>query len=444
MTEKNLFTSLPYLIFISLITLVIWYFGQQQLGMFIVQNWGLLAFAFVIFILLLAMKNTIYIVPLMLNMLFMISQTEWDITLVPYSLFYVAGLLIVGMILHVIIYKTNIFRGAFFIGIAVLFIAVVVSTIINTTTYNLFTLLIFLVAIFFVLLYGFFANTIRGEHLVYLIRIFTVLGVLISVQVAIFYLRQDDIAEALRIKDLTLGWGISNFIATYLIMFISATVYFFKKYKLHIFWIIVILFEITMLLFTLSRAGIIAFMGTTVLLLIFMFVKYPHKWTLLLNLVIGIVIVGVVAYFIRDYFYAIWERLDLYGLDDNGRIEIWKEAWATFKSKPFFGGGLFARETADNYLGLFHNTILEILACFGLLGGLALLIQFISILRIFFSHLTQEKAILLIALVGANMHGMVDNIYLMPQYMIIMFIIIAFVENANRIDMLREELSVTG
>jgi len=38
---------------------------------------------------------------------------------------------------------------------------------------------------------------------------------------------------------------------------------------------------------------------------------------------------------------------------------------------------------------------------------------------------------LLIALFGANIHGMVDNVYYMPQFMVIFFIIIAAVENHN-------------
>ena len=43
-------------------------------------------------------------------------------------------------------------------------------------------------------------------------------------------MREDDVIHALEAKTLNLGWGISNFIATYLIMFISSTVYFIKKY----------------------------------------------------------------------------------------------------------------------------------------------------------------------------------------------------------------------
>lgn len=275
----------------------------------------------------------------------------------------------------------------------------------------------------------------------YLIRIFVIIGVMISFQVFIFYVfkSENTILYNLEHKTIDLGWGISNFIATYLILFISTMTYFIKKYKLHIFWILLFLFEIAMLLFTLSRAGIISFLITSILLILFMFIKYEHKLNLLINLVIGIVIASVIGYFTREYFIEIWNRLELLGLDDTGRIEIWYDAIDKFKANPIFGGGFFAREAAGE-LRMFHNTILHTLACFGVVGGVGLLIQFVSVLRVFLRRLNQEKAILFIALIGVNIHGMVDNIYFMPQYMIIMLIIVAVVENANKVDDLRHEL----
>lgn len=436
MTEKHFFTNLPYLIMISLATLLIWYFKIEAIGM--------LAFAGIVFLLLLVVKNTIYTLPFILNMLFMISQTEWDMTLIPSYLYIVPAVLILGFVLHTIIYRVKLFGGRFFLGVLLMALAAIISTLINNPLWSMSTLLIVLVAVFFLFLYSFLVHTLEGDHVLYLLKIFAILGVMISLQVALYYLDPSiDINDALEHKTLDVGWGISNFIATYLIMFIVTTTYFIKRYRLHIFWIILSLFEISMLLFTLSRAGIIAFLLTLVLLIIYMFVGYDHKWTLLLNLFIGVVLVGIAGYFLRDYFITVWDRLELFGLDDNGRIALWKEAWNTFKENRVFGAGVFARQTDTslNDLRMFHNTFLNMLAWFGTLGGVALLIQIVSIILIFFTKLTQEKAILLIALIGANLHGMVDNIYLMPQYMVIMFIIIAIVENANKIDLLRLELS---
>ncbi len=440
MTEKHFFTSLTYLLTISLITLMIWIYDLAYIGIPI--------FLAIVFVLALTIKNTIYMIPFVLNGLFMISQTEWALDQIPLYLMVTPAALLLSFILHVVRFKVNLWKGQFALGLGLLGIAAVVSTIVNTEQLQMIVVFMMSAALAYFFIYTFFANSIKGDHILYLIKIMVILGVMISLQVFVFYLRifieegSAGVNEALANKEIDLGWGISNFVATYLIMFITTIIYFVKKYKLHIFWIVVMLFEIAMLLFTLSRAGIIAFMVTSIFLLIYMFTGYERKGVLLLNLILGIAIVGGAAYFVRDFFITIWERLELLMLDDSGRIDLWLEAIEIIKTKPWFGGGLFAREVDLNELRLFHNTILHVVASFGILGGIALIIQFIAIMRVFLYKFSSEKAILLIALIGANLHGMVDNIYLMPQYMIIMFIMIAIVENTNKIDRLREELTV--
>jgi len=443
MTDKNFFTKLPYLIFVSLVTLILWYKGLEMIGIPI--------FLGVIFVIFIFCKNSIYTFPYIINMLFMISQTDWNLDLIPIYLYIAPGVVVLGIIIHSIRFKVKIFKGEFIWGVTLLGIAIVASVIINTTDYNIISILGFGYPIMLVFLYGFLANSIRGENLLYLIRILVIVGIMISLQVFLYYLDiylvegSQGVHHALETKEIDLGWGISNFVATYLIMFIVCTTYFIKKYKLHIFWIVLFLFEITMLLFTLSRAGILAFAATAIFLILYLFIKYDHKLNLLLNFLGGIIIVGAAVYFLREYFFTIFERLERLWLDDSGRINLWEEAIQIIKTNSIFGRGIFARSigVGDNELRMFHNTILHTLASFGILGGLALIVQFISILRIFLYKLNQEKAILLIAIIGANIHGMVDNVYFMPQYMIIMFIIIAVVENATRVDKLREELRIS-
>lgn len=440
MTEKNFFTSLFYLIVISIITFIFWMLHLEGIGFPIYVG--------IIFVLLIFVKNSIYVIPFLLNILFMISQTSWDTESIPMYLYLGPAVVLIGLIIHSVRFKVKIFKGKFFLGLLILGIAMITSTIINADSYDMNFFFIILGTTLLVFLYGFFANSIEGDNLLYLIKIFVIIGVMIAFQVFYYYidyyLQFGEITTALQHKTIDLGWGISNFVATYLIMFISAIVFFVKKYKLHLFWIILMLFEIIMLIFTLSRAGIIAFSITFILLILFMFIKYDHKLNLLLNLSLGALIFSIIGYFAKEYFLTIWQRLEMLRLDDSGRIELWYEARDVFMANPIFGGGFFARSTStlSNELRMFHNTILHTLACFGIIGGIGLLVQLISILRIFLYKLTQEKAILLIALIGANIHGMVDNVYFMPQYMIIMFIVIAVVEKANEIDKLRKELTI--
>jgi hypothetical protein len=71
------------------------------------------------------------------------------------------------------------------------------------------------------------------------------------------------------------------------------------------------------------------------------------------------------------------------------------------------------------------------IATLGLVGLASIIWQSVEVVKMFINKWTVEKSILLIALIGANIHGMVDNVYYMPQFMIIFFIIIAAVENYN-------------
>jgi hypothetical protein len=428
MKKKNLI----YMIGTSVITLLIWYFKLEQYGMPV--------FIIAIFILLVLHKNTIHIVPLTLNALFMISQTEWTTELIPKYLFFVPVVVIIGFIIHVVRFKVKLLNGSFLLSSMILLSALFLS-LINMEVIDITYWFLIIVGIFYLFIYFFFNNTISGDNTEYLIKLFTILGILVSLQVLIYYLRVEDIEEALRLKSLDLGWGISNFIATYLIIFISTTVYYVKKYKTHIIWILVVLFEITMLFLTLSRGGIVAFLITSIVLIVYSFFKSNKKVKMLISILIGLIVLSGFIYWNAETFIALWDRLMDYGLDNNGRFEVWQNALNQFLAHPIFGVGLYSRLINDTYLGLNHNTIIQTAASFGIVGLIALGLMFYETIKVFFKNINHEKMILFIALIGANIHGMVDNVFYMPQFMIIFFIIIAVVENANKMEEEAKEIA---
>lgn len=420
MIKADFFRSIGYLVILSIITTLIWYFGLEHIGIPV--------FAGIAIAILIINKNGIAVMPFFLNMLFMISQTEWSLTLIPKYLFIVPVALIVGFIIHIIRFRpTSFFNGKLTKPLVLLFLSMLL-TMYTIDSISLIYAFYFVIGLFYLFVYFFFKSSLTGDNLKYLIRLFAITGIMISVQVLIFYLRVDDVVTALKTKNLDLGWGISNFIATYLIIFISAMFYFIKKYKLHIFWVIVAALEVMALVFTLSRGGILSFSITFIFLLIYLFHGYEHKVKMIINLLIAFIILAAFVYFKIDYFITIWNRLFADFFADSGRFDLWVEAFDKFKAHPLFGSGLFARVTGD-YFGFYHNTILHTAATLGLVGLTSLIWQFVIIIKIFFNKLTLEKAILFIALIGANIHGMVDNVYYMPQFMIIFFIIIAAVEN---------------
>jgi O-antigen ligase len=186
-----------------------------------------------------------------------------------------------------------------------------------------------------------------------------------------------------------------------------------------------------MLLFTASRGGIIAFAGTFGLCALYLMIQ-KKWWHTVLYFLSAFAIVGVAVWIGKDFFLALFDRLASLLLDDSGRIPIWLDAIAKFREHPLFGNGLFARLDANGDYRMFHNTILHTAATFGLVGLVGLVMQVYAQFKWTLRGKTTEGIFLAIALLGAHMHGLVDNIYYMPQFMIVIVIIVAVCENAYR------------
>ena len=421
MLKKYIFNEFFYFLILSSFTFIIWFNKLDFLGMAI--------FAFASFLLLIFVRNTIHTLPIFFNMLFMISQTEWSLESIPIYLYILPVVLILGFIVHFIRFKGNWVKGKLTLPLLLMLSAMVFS-IFNTEIIDINYGFYLVIGLFYVLIYIFFIQTIKGDQLEYLIKLFIVLGILVSCQVLAYYLGSDDVIDALRTKEIDLGWGISNFVATYLIIFISTTVYYIKKKPGRAFTVVIIAFEILMLLFTLSRGGILAFIATIPLLIYYLYHGQKNKLMITLNLMVLSIILTTVILFRLDYFIPLYERFMNLDLEGNGRVELWVQAYHKFREYPLVGAGLFARVEGD-YFGFYHNTFMHTLASLGIVGFISLMWQIVVVLKVFLRQKDLRKYILLIALIGANIHGLVDNVYFMPQFMILFFAVLAVVEIHN-------------
>lgn len=419
MIKQEFYKTTEYLVILSVLTYVFWSFGLERVGMPL--------FAILAIILLATNKNTIAVVPVFFNMMFMISQTEWSLEMIPIYLYMLPVLIIAGFVIHFVRFRPRFSKGKLFWPLLLLFMAMIFSMI-NADKIDLNYGFYLIIGLFYLLIYFFFNGSLKGDNLSYLIRLFLILGILVSLQVLTFYLKVDDAVDALSTKNLDLGWGISNFVATYLIIFISATFYYIKRDKLHVVWVLLAVFEIVMLFFTLSRGGISAFFITFFFLIYYLYHKSDEKNKLTASILVGIFALIISFFIAKDYYLAIYYRLTDGFFVDNGRFILWEQALNKFIANPLFGSGLFAR-VSGTYFGFYHNTFMHTLATLGIIGLASIIWQITIVLKMFFNNVTMQKMILLIALFGANIHGMVDNVYYMPQFMIIFFVIIAAVEN---------------
>lgn len=416
--------GMPYLLILGGVTLGVWFLGWESIGIPI--------FLVLFLLILVLIKDTTPSVPIILCSLFMISQTEWSYDLIPGYLYLAPVVIFLSMIVHVIRFRTKLCQGKMTFGIALMVVAMILSTF-NTAEVTLMYGFYAMVGLLYVIVYFFYANTIEGKQTIYLLQLMVVLGTIISLEVLVFYLRAEDIEVAILLKVIDLGWGISNFVATYLIIFIPAAFYFAKIGKKPILMLLLIAFQSLMLILTLSRGGILAFGVTFVLLLIFLLKSSTWRKTLLQGFIILLGLV-ILALCLDNITIALWGRFIERGLDDSGRFQIYLDAISKFLEHPLFGKGILVRYEDLGEFRMYHNTILHTLASFGLVGLAGLIVQVIMTFKIIFKKVTAERWVLGIAFIGAHLHGMVDNVYYMPQFMILLFIIIAIVENANKVD----------
>ncbi len=416
---KKFPTSILYLVLLSLSTLYVWTNHLEYIGVPIVL--------LLMFILFIFSKDTIATVPLLFNALFMVSTAPTSFSDAPLYLFLTPVVLIGGMILHIIIYRVNIFKGKMMLGIGLMFLAMILSSF-NVLNLDIFYFFYTSIGLLYALFYLFYRNTLSKDYTAFLLKMMFILGLLVSLEVIIYYLGVEDVRYALEHKTINLGWGISNYIATYLIMFVSVSFYYAKKAKVGILYLLVAFVEIALIAFTASRGGMVAFVALFPVLIFLLFFKSNKKKIHFLSLFLIADIFFIVSFINYDFINSVFFRFENILFDDSGRFEIYVDATKKFLEHPIFGGGLFARDATRDF-NMFHNTILHTAATLGTIGLLSLIIQLWQQFKITINQFKDEGLFLAAALLGAHIHGMVDNVYYMPQFMLLMLLIVAIREN---------------
>jgi len=415
--------STPYLILASALAVVVWAMDWGDVGIPVIL--ALMFLQFVLF------QDAMPSVPLLMSALFMVSQTIEDFNGIPFYLYMVPFAILLGMIVHVIRFKTPFWKGKMTIGILIMFAGMILSSF-NAEEVTIYYLFYALIGLLYAGLYLFYRNSLDGDHVQYLMKTMMLMGLVVAFEVLIWFLRVEDVLYAIENKTIKLGWGISNYIATYLVMFIPTTIYFAKKLKVGFLFVILAIFQVAMLLLTASRGGILAFAVISLPLLIYLIASKNGLQSLLSLLAAGLAIF-ILGWINREWFLSLWSRFQTVMLDDSGRWVIYREAIAVFLDHPLFGGGLFARIDGNAVYHMYHNTFLHTLATLGLVGFVGLAWQLWVQFSVLWRQRNAATVILLISLAGAHLHGMLDNIYYMPQFMVLMLIVVSVVEKSNLI-----------
>jgi hypothetical protein len=338
-----------------------------------------------------------------------------------------------GIAVHMIRFRIAFWKGKMLWGILIMIVAMFLTLFVavEVTVYYVFYCLI---GFLYAFVYLFYRNSIESDHVQYLLKAMVSMGMVVAIQVLILYLRSDDVRTMILNGNINIGWGLTNYVASYLIMFVPPTLYFARQAKWGIIWLFVGLFEMIMVLFTGSRGGILTMAAIAVLLLVFL-LKGKHAGKMAIQLGAGLLFLAAIVWWQWDTFSLFYDRFSIELLGDSGRFEIYQDALRIFWEHPLLGGGLFARIDGNNVYHMYHNTFLHTLATMGLVGFAGLIWQLYVQFAVLFKKINPAMIVLIISMIGAHLHGMVDNIYYMPQFMILMLIIVSVAEN-------REGLSV--
>ena len=255
-----------------------------------------------------------------------------------------------------------------------------------------------------------------------------------------------------------LGWGLCNeagimicFSIPFIFYLMSQT----KSITVLILQSLKIALALVGVLLTTSRGAYLCAFGETLILtiaLIFI-TKIRKQYLIYLSALIVVGVIGFLA--LHNYTFPLVQKVinSVFnmGLDNNGRVEIWKSAISHFKESPLtiiLGPGICCvieiRETAVGFQLsplVFHSTFFQTLAMGGIFGILMLILHLFQKYK---STIKLGLPFILTIGIGflcVDLYGLIDNTYHMYYYMIPLVITLAVMDNAIYNNELSPDLS---
>ena len=251
---------------------------------------------------------------------------------------------------------------------------------------------------------------------------FFAFAVVLVIELTVRYFAVENIFVDGNIKRelLTFGWGIWNTIGMYLVLCIPFVVYLAGKEKYGFIFAIaseVVFFASIM---SCSRQSIIGALIVYPLCLLIMFTKGKNRLKnaglMLAVLAVFIVFVLSFNYSLVKYFAELFKKIMADGeLSGNGRMRIWEEALAHFKSAPIFGAGFYVDTSAAHFSGLnfipklMHSTIMEFLSSCGIVGLIVYLAHRVLTVISYLKNITVERTYLMLAIAVFLIISLFDN-----------------------------------
>lgn len=401
-----------YLLVIAALTVLFWALGAMVAGF--------VTMLLIISFLLVVKRDMTPCLPVLISVYCVISKGEFP----PYFayMFIILVPVAASLIFHFVYYKTQkIKSGAF--GLAYLFVAAsmfmggVMSNQLNDEMKGL-AFAAFLGLLPFAV-YELIVNCCNGvkkaDFVNYVCRSFLYLGLLITVQLVIYYIRvvTGMIPEG---SEVHLGWGISNGAATVLLTTMPISMYVAvseKKLWKSLVYAVVSVLQMVAVIATVSRGAILVGIAEFVLMIIVSVVYNKHRKVYMLLYLLAVAVTLALCFAFKDRLIAFVERAFSNGLDDSGRDNIYKEAVRVFKENLFFGVG-FGYVGENSYLNsnpmyYFHSTFFQTIASLGLFGLVASLYMYYKRIKFAFAKGRAFNIFLIVSCFGFEGYAMINT-----------------------------------
>ncbi len=323
------------------------------------------------------------------------------------------GIIIVPLIYYLVTHFERKNKYNFIIGLSALSVAYIISFI-NTPSgeFGIATIGIMLMVPGFTLIYILAATYFKSDLKTYFAQVMMVMGLLVVAQTIVVeslgivhtigenkvVFGINDIGRAKYY-----GWTHQNGASQILLLSIVFTSYLActsKKYNL-IYFLLICLMGISILV-TFSRGGILSFGLISIPLGVVLLRNLPRKRYFF------VLASGLVVLFIPGLLDEIVEIITIEGTSSNGREELYISGILSFVEHPLLGTPY---SFTDSSLNNFHNTFIHILATMGIVGAIAFMVHIGDIYKTVIKRIDLFMIFVILGLIGANIHGMVDQLY---------------------------------
>lgn len=344
--------------------------------------------------------------------------------------------------------KSNLAKPKSFIGILLLAISCIIPIFWNTTItkdtsmmYILYFTWVLYIVVYFIFGINLGKNSLR-------VSIFTLstLTALISFECVYYVLTHRSGDTNILAQAYYMGWGLCNEAGIMICFGLPFVFYELIKSEnpiVSIIGVVKVVIAILGVIFTNSRG---AFLFGSIELGIFLILMVIFSKKKITNIVFTLLVMGLAVLYIQlnfgiaKFIDDIKENIFYNGLDNNGRVQLWTDAynhWNTNWLTRIFGSGMVSDiengrgsfNGADTVFIVYHSTFFQTLCFGGIFGVLALLFHFFEKYKQLYKKELSFALIMLIGYLVVDAYGMIDNTYGMYYYMIPLVLVMASLDN---------------